>query len=296
MKLLNTLEAAKAIHPPKWMIQNVAYMVIMGSHAYGVNSSDSDFDVYGFCVPPIEMVFPHLKGEIPGFGTQTQRFDVWSEHHIKKPSNPDVEYDFSIYGIVKYFQLCMENNPNMIDSLFVPDNCVMYSNHIGNITRENRRIFLHKGAWHKFKGYAYSQVSKIKNKVNSSNPKRAETIEKFGYDIKFAYHVVRLLNEVEQILVEGDLDLLRNNEQLKSIRRGEWSIEEIEQYFKSKELHLETAYANSKLPHSPDETEIKKLLMKCLEERYGSLSLFETQTGVNNSLLNDLQELVKKYA
>ena len=116
MKLLENLERAKSIHPPKWMVNNIGYMVIMGSHAYGVNTSDSDFDVYGFCIPPKELVFPHLNGEILGFGVQAKRFDVWSEHHIKKPNDPSIEYDFSIYNIVKYFQLCMENNPNMIDS------------------------------------------------------------------------------------------------------------------------------------------------------------------------------------
>lgn len=85
MKLLEKLQTQNLIQPPKWLVGNTAYLVIMGSHAYGVNSHDSDFDVYGFCIPPVEMVFPHLNGEILGFGLQTQRFDVWSEHHIKNP-------------------------------------------------------------------------------------------------------------------------------------------------------------------------------------------------------------------
>jgi uncharacterized protein len=190
----------------------------------------------------------------------------------------------------------MENNPNMIDSLFVPQNCVMHLTTIGQLIRDNRRMFLHKGAWHKFKGYAYAQVSKIKNKVNSSNPKRAATIEKYGYDIKFAYHVVRLLNEVEQILVEGDLDLLRNREQLKSIRRGEWTLKEIEDYFKMKEATLEIAYANSSLPHSPDEEKIKMILMDCLTHHYGSISQMLCVTNNSENLLKDLKLLVDKYS
>ena len=50
---------------------------------------------------------------------------------------------------------------------------------------------------------------------------REKDIVKHGYSTKFAYHIVRLLNEVEQILTEHDLDLERNREQLKSIRRGD---------------------------------------------------------------------------
>jgi hypothetical protein len=96
-------------------------------------------------------------------------------------------------------------------------------------------------------------------------------VQKYGYDLKFAYHVVRLLNEVEQIMIEHDLDLERNREQLKSIRRGEWKKEEIVDYFQTKEKELESLYTNSKLPHSPNENKIKKILLECLEMHYGSL-------------------------
>ena len=87
------------------------------------------------------------------------------------------------------------------------------------------RRFLHKGAWHKFKGYAYSQLNKIQTK--SPTGKRAELVEAHGYDVKFAYHVVRLLLEVEQILVAGDIDLECDREQLKAIRRGEWTLPQL---------------------------------------------------------------------
>ena len=147
--LLQRLEKDKLIHPPRWLADNTSYMVIMGSQAYGVSTDSSDQDIYGFAIPPKEMVFPHLAGEIPGFGRQIQRFEVWQEHHVVDHSK-QVEHDFAVYSIVKYFQLCMENNPNMIDSLFVPQTCVIHSTQVGLMVRENRRMFLHKGAWHKF--------------------------------------------------------------------------------------------------------------------------------------------------
>ena len=58
------------IHPPRWLSPNICYETVMGSQAYGVSTDSSDFDVYGFCVPPKSLVFPHLAGEIPGFGRQ----------------------------------------------------------------------------------------------------------------------------------------------------------------------------------------------------------------------------------
>ena len=161
------LEKKGLIRPPKFLADNVHYECIMGSVAYGVSSDTSDMDVYGFCIPPKDMVFPHLMGEIEGFGRQKKRFEQYQQHHIKDESamsGKGRDYDVTIYNIVKYFNLCMENNPNMIDSLFVPQECVLHITQIGNMVRESRKLFLHKGSWHKFKGYAYSQQSKLRSK------------------------------------------------------------------------------------------------------------------------------------
>ena len=292
--ILDTLYKQRLIHPPKWMLSNTCYLTTMGSQAYGVSTDDSDLDVYGFCIPPKDMVFPHLAGVIPGFGDQGEAFEQWSEHHIKDP-NKAVEYDFAVFSIVKYFQLCMQNNPNMIDSLFTPRNCVIHSTPVSEHLRDNRKLFLHKGSWHKFKGYAYAQMSKIRNKVNSSNPKRAAVIQEHGYDLKFAYHIVRLLNEVEQILVEGDLDLQRNREQLKEIRRGEWTLEQVEGYFESKEKLLESTYASSALPYAPDESVLKKILLECLEMHYGDLGNAVKRDVNVEALVRDMRAVLDRF-
>jgi len=155
-----------------------------------------------------------------------------------------------IYSIVKFFQLCMENNPNMVDALYTPASMVVQSTQVGQLVKESRDLFLHKGCWHKFKGYAYSQLHKIDIKNPEPGSKRAELVEQYGYDVKFAYHVVRLMQEVEMILAEGTLDLVRCNEVLKAIRRGEWTEAQIRQYFTDKERQLEDLYHKSALPIS----------------------------------------------
>lgn len=292
--LLQKLQKAQVIHPPKWLVDNTQYLTIMGSNAYGVSSDNSDFDIYGFTIPPKDDIFPHLRGEINGFGRQVQRFDQWQEHHIKSLDST-TEYDFSVYNIIRFFHLCMENNPNMVDSLFTPLRCVLHSTQIGEQVRGNREMFLHKGCWPKFKGYAYAQLHKIRNKSNASNPKRQEMIQKVGYDVKFAYHVLRLLNEVEQILVEHTLDLEKNREQLKSIRRGEWTLAQIEEFFTRKEKDLEYVYLNSTLPQGPDEKKIKQLLLICLEIHYGSLDNAIKKDVDVQMILRELESIIEKY-
>ena len=117
-------------------------------------------------------------------------------------------------------------------------------------------------------------------KKGIDNSTRFESVKIHKVDFKFAYHLVRLLSEVEQILIEGDLDLTRNREQLKDIRNGNWKQEDIRKWFDQKEKDLEKVYVESKLQHSPDEDKIKTLLLSCLEEYYGSLDkCIQTKTG-----------------
>jgi uncharacterized protein len=275
----------------RWVIENCQYEVRFGSFAYGVADDDSDIDIVGFTIPPKEIIFPHLSGVIYGFGYQGEKFNQWQMHHIMDDNKK--EYDISIFSIIKFFSLCMDNNPDKIDTLFIPRSCITHITHVGNLVRENRKIFLHKGSWHRFRGYAFQQMSKMKNK----NPvgKRKELIEKYGYDTKFAYHVVRLLNEAEQILENGDLDLRRDKEQLKSIKKGDSSLKEIQEYFDHKEKILEKLYHESKLPKSPDESKIKELLLNCLEHHYGSLNKVVNKNININSILDDLEKISRKY-
>jgi predicted nucleotidyltransferase len=292
--ILQSLQQRQLINAPDFVVNASQYLTIMGSESYGVANDDSDRDVYGFCFPPKDIIFPHMTGHIAGFGPEPQKFEQWQLHHVLD-KEARKEYDLSIYSIVKYFSLLMENNPNMIDSIFTPCRCVLHSTKVSETVRDRRKEFLHKGCWHKFKGYSFAQLSKIKNKTNSSNPKRSEMIDKFGYDVKFAYHVIRLLNECEQILMTGDLNLEQNREQLKSVRRGEWSLLQIDEFFESKQKTLEDLYAKSTLRHSPDVAALRELLLNCIEEHYGKVSAVVVRNDSMGNLLGDMERLLAKY-
>lgn len=177
LKRLQELGLAK---PPRWLEENVHYGVIMGSVAYAASDDTSDMDIYGFAIPPKELVFPHLAGEIEGFGSPAPRFEQYQQHHIIDEAAKK-EYDFTIYSIVKFFDLCMDNNPNMLSALNVPQRCVLTCTKIGQMVRDNRDLFLHKGSYHKFRGYAYSQLKKIKDGsntygINDNKPAEVESI------------------------------------------------------------------------------------------------------------------------
>lgn len=198
MQLLHRLNKLNLLNAPKFLYDNTMYATYMGSVAYGVSNIGSDVDIYGFCIPPKDNVFPHLSGEITGFGTQIRRFEQYQQHHIKDTST-DKEYDITIFNIVKYFQLCMDNNPNMIDSLFVPRTCIIHSTSISEHVRESRKLFLHKGAYHKFKSYAYSQMHKMRIK----NPEGLEELKAFEDKHQIAHNTTLL--DIESELKSRDL-------------------------------------------------------------------------------------------
>lgn len=290
--ILQNLYAKDLVRPPRWLPGSTQYLSIMGSQAYGNATDGSDEDIYGFAIPPLGEIFPHLQGDIPGFGKQKQRFDCWQQHHIIDQETKK-EYDFQVFSIVRYFHLLMDNNPNVLDSIFTPINCVVHCTQIGQMVRDNRKMFVHKGLFHKFRGYAFSQLHKMDTK--DPEGKRKEIRDKYGWDVKFGSHVVRLMLEAEQLLETGDMDIQRDREMLKAIRRGEWTVQQVRDYFAQKDKSLEELYNRSTLPYSPDEEKIKQLLLSCLEAHYGSLSKAITMPERSDIALREISEVLKKY-
>lgn len=165
-KLIEKLINKNLISPPSFLKDTIQYLCITGSAAYGVANIDSDLDIYGYCIPPKSILFPHMAGYIQGLDKGIPKFDQWQQHHITD-SEEGKEYDFSIYSILKYFRLVMDGNPNMIDTLFVPRNLIIHTTKLHEVVRENRKLFLSKKVWHTFKGYSYSQLHKMSIKSDA---------------------------------------------------------------------------------------------------------------------------------
>lgn len=294
--LVEQLTSRGLLRPPAFLPANILYETRMGSIAYGVATETSDCDVYGFAMPPRDHLFPHLAGEIAGFGSPRPRFEIFQQHHVRDPlanNSKGCEYDFSIYSLPRYFTLCMECNPNLIDSLFTAQECILKLTQVGSLVRERRSLFLHKGVWTRFKAYAYAQLHKMQSRKPLG--KRAELREQFGYDVKFAYHVVRLLYECEQLLLHGELDLRRDREHLKAIRRGEISEAEIRSWASAKEKQLEYACLHSRLPEQPDVPAIRQLLLECIEEHYGCLDQIVARPDAATQSLHEISRIIDRW-
>ena len=291
--LVQSLTERGLIKPPNFVPTNMHYEAWIGSISYGTSTDTSDCDVLGFVIPTKEIVFPHLTGAIHNFSTNIPTFNQYQQHHIDDKEHAK-QYDITVYSIVRYFYLLMQCNPNIVDSIWVPQNCIIHITKIGQMVREHRKMFLHKGVFHKMKSYSYSQLHKMTTKNPEEGSKRKELRDKYGFDVKFAMHVVRLLDECQQILETGELDLQRNREHLKAIRRGEVSEEEIRRWAAEKETYLEKLYETSTLPYGPDEPKIRDLLISCLEEHYGNLDKCVVNVDAAVTALRQINEIIQR--
>lgn len=262
---------------------DTVYECRSGSIAYGADIADSsDMDIHAITVPPIEWVFPHVRGNyIPGFSDTPEKFEHFQQHHIDAYEK---EYDVSIFGIVRFFQLAVDNNPNILDMLWVPDNCVTHINEIGHHIRKNRRHFLHKGSYHRFRGYAHQQFKRLENSP------REDLVKQYGYDTKFAYHIVRLCLQAEQILEDGDMDFSQNAAFIKEVRKGSFkTVDELREWYLRKEEDLDKLYHSTTLQYKADKKFVGDILLACLEMKYGSLS--KVYNGVESDAFRKLEAI-----
>ncbi len=271
----------------------LVYECIMGSIAYGCATDTSDEDIYGIAIPPKHYIFSHLKGIIPGFGQNPYVFEEFMQHHVED-TGAEKKYDFTIFNIIKYFNLLYGCNPNIIDSIFVPQNCITHITQIGQLLRDNRHMFLSKLCIPKLRGYAISQFKKMENKEPVG--KRLATVEKYGFDVKFASHTLRLLFQAEQILLEKDLDLTRNSQTLLAIKTGKWSMEKVKDIFDAKDKEIESLVLKSDLPAKPDESKVRDLLLECLEMHYGKISDKVIVEDSAKIALRQIAEIAEKYS
>jgi len=92
-----------------------------------------------------------------------------------------------------------------------------------------------------------------------------------GYDAKNMMHTIRLLQEAEEILRDGTLQLKRSNrDELLKIKAGEYEYDQLLTMADELLQKTERAWMNSKLPETPDAKRIEAILVIVRNELYSS--------------------------
>lgn len=139
-----------------WLEARTILVVRAGSHAYGTSLPTSDLDIRGIAAAPLEYR--------DGF---FQRFE---QAEWKEP-------DTVVYELRKFFALAADCNPNVLEHLWTADEDVLTITPAGERLRAARALFLSQKALHTFRGYAISQLKRIRThrKWLLNPPKAAPT-------------------------------------------------------------------------------------------------------------------------
>ncbi len=133
------------------------FEAVAGSQAYGTNTPQSDVDLRGIFAAP------------DSFLTAAESIE-----QVQDEKGDEVYYELG-----KYMQLLMKSNPNALEMLYLPEDCIRYSHAVMDLI--DPQIFLTKQCEMSFGGYALGQVRKARglNKkiVNPEPEKRRELID-----------------------------------------------------------------------------------------------------------------------
>jgi uncharacterized protein len=143
--------------------QHLLLKCISGSQAYGLALQHSDTDIKGVFVLP--------KNEFYGLRYTDQ---------INNETNDEMFYEAK-----KFFDLLLKNNPNLLELLNTPDDCVIYKHPLMvNIKSE---MFLSRLCAQTFGQYAYAQIKKargLNKKILNPLDKKRKTILDFCYVVQ----------------------------------------------------------------------------------------------------------------
>tara|TARA_R110000824_G_scaffold12226_7_gene53563 strand:- start:1517 stop:2677 length:1161 start_codon:yes stop_codon:yes gene_type:complete len=172
---------------------NIIYEVVSGSHAYGTALPTSDTDLRGYYyVDPNEYVSlnPPVKD---------------NECQIN-----DDKHDIVYYSLYRAFNLLKKSNPNQIELLWIPEDCVRTKHPMMDIMLANRQKFVSKKAYYSHAEYAKAQIKKARGankRVHNPQPKERPTKDQFCWVIeKFQGYA-----KIENQHISGDHGVLTVN-------------------------------------------------------------------------------------
>lgn len=118
----------------------IIYDYIRGSHVYGLNIETSDIDTSFVYIAPYN--------EVIGLRSNYQE-------QVSDDKSDNVGYE-----VGRYLELLEKSNPNMLESLFIPDKFIIFKDPVMKFIFDHKTEFLSKNALRSLSGYAYDQINK----------------------------------------------------------------------------------------------------------------------------------------
>jgi hypothetical protein len=218
-------------------------LVGSGVHGTAVEGQD-DRDEMGICVEPPEYVIGLRRFEQYIFRTQPEG----------ARSGPG-DLDLVVYSLRKWMRLALDGNPTVLLPLFVGPEHLVAIDELGEELRSRADRIVSREAGHRFLGYLRAQRDALLGLRAGAHTNRPELKDLYGFDTKFAMHMVRLGVEGEELLETGRISLpVRESwlPWLRELRQGRKTKEEALDAAAQLEASIERLLATSPLPEHPD--------------------------------------------
>lgn len=246
-KLLEHVKDAKF---PYWT--EIIHLFVGGSALHGAKVDGyDDLDIYGVYVEPPEKII----------GVDSYEHFVWSTSGADR-KNDASDVDITLYGLQKWANLACKGNPSILHALFAPNTVETggpYDTWF-HAVQKYRYDFLCKKHYKQFLGFASAQLMRMTGE-RSRNVSRPDLVAKYGYDTKFAMHVIRLLIECEELMRCGVITLPSpEKELLIAIRTGQYTEEWVIRNATERMESCKAAESVSKLRPEIDRNLISKVI------------------------------------
>lgn len=235
----------------------------VGSTAHGVSVGNDDRDEMGVLIEPFD--------EAMGIGSPFEQY-IYRDaaHRTGKQDAPSEagDLDLTLYSLRKWIRLAFRGNPTILSLLFAP---VIQTTSLGTQLRELAPKIISRQVGKQYLGYMQSQRMKmIGDKCN--RVKRPDLVEQFGFDTKFAYHMLRLGLQGEELLLAGKFSMPitgPNKAFLLQVRKGEVSQEDCLETAAALETIVKDLMVTGPLPEAPDAQAVEEWM---LDTYYGMWS------------------------
>ncbi len=191
----------------------------VGSTAHGTGlPGKEDYDELGVMIEP----WRSLIGISPQPDTIVYRPGRAAEERSQAG-----DYDLVVYTARKFATLAASGNPSVLMVLFGP---LRFSTPLGDRLRDLAPAFWSDKARARFLGYSSAQRERMLGVRGGKHTNRPELVSVYGYDTKYAMHMLRLGYQGIEYMQTSRLSLPIPDPVgavLRSVRRGEYDFDEV---------------------------------------------------------------------
>src|SRR4051812_34501776 len=209
----------------------IIFRCVVGSRAFGLDTSGSDTDRRGIYLPPADL--------------------QWSLFAIPEQLENE-ETQEAYWELGKFLKLALKANPGVLECLYTP--LIEDATDLARELIAIRGIFLSKLVYQTYNGYVLSQFKKLEQDLRTRG----------AIKWKHAMHLIRLLLSGISVMRDHTVPVQveEHRDRLLDIRNGALAWDEVDAWRLELHRDFDAAFASTTLPDLPDAERANAFLLK----------------------------------